>query len=129
MHFILARNGITLTYIELFDEEVNDEQYCQRLVDFVLKGLTDSDERSVYRTKLIGPVPKNGNFKEIVCNLYDENINVVPDKSTALWIVIDKNNLHSLHKIFFQKDNEKYQKTYLNNILSERTQEFISDKF
>lgn len=124
MDFILVLNkkSLVLTFIELLEND--NESNFQQIVDFVTKGFTDDEERSVFKSKLIGN--QKVLFKEQKLELFDVNINVIPDKSKLDYIVLLGSDLSTLNQLYFEKDHNKYQMNFLNSVLQTRTEEFLS---
>lgn len=124
MDFILVLNkrSLVLTFIELLEND--NESNFQQIVDFVTKGFTDDEERSVFKSKLIGN--QKVLFKEQKLELFDVNINVMPDKSKLDYIVLLGSDLSTLNQLYFEKDHNKYQMNFLNSVLQTRTEEFLS---
>ena len=125
MSFLTAINKLTatLTFIQLYDDEVEDDSQAQSLVDFVTMGLTDNVDRKVYKLKLTGLAK----LKPVSCDTYDDNINTFPEKSRHPWIKVVNGEIPSLNSLNFEKDTSKYQKGYLNSMINERIVEFSLD--
>ncbi len=119
----INKSTATLTFIQLYDDEVEDDSQAQSLIDFVTMGLTDNVDRKVYKLKLTGL----GKLKPVSCDTYDDNINTFPEKSKQPWIKVVNGEIPSLNSLNFEKDTSKYQKGYLNSMINERIVEFSLD--
>ena len=110
------KSSTTLLFIQITENDTDDE--LQNLVDFVVRGLTDNEERKIYKCK----ISQNSKIKKASLDLYDPNIFVMPSKSKYDWVVLpideDKNsNDNEIKKLYFEKDTSKFVKDYLNEMI------------
>ena len=129
------KSSTTLLFIQINENDVDDS--LQNLVDFVVRGLTDDEERKIYKCK----ISQNPKIKKANLDLYDPNVFVMPSKCKYDWIVIntdDKNNNKNdnkndnnlnkseLSKLYFEKDTSKFVKDYLNEMIHAVVNSFIN---
>jgi hypothetical protein len=119
----LNRPSLMLTFIKLHDDDLDDDESYQSLVDYVSRGLTDDESRNVFKIKITSTKKP----KEVKCELFDEHINIVPEKCKHDWILVDTDadNDEVIRSLYYSKDANKYQKSFLNTELHNKVNELI----